>query len=447
MTDRDERRGQISGPTEPVCRAAELTSVGRGALATVVVFGRQAIDRVSTCFRPIRKESLAEIPFGQVVLGHWYCLARSNKPVSVPSGAVRPSRPTSPATTPLGARTRGPAGCQFSPSTVDDDSAGEELIVCCHSEIHVEVNCHGGRAAVDRVLSSLQACGCTLTSAEAWVDYRANDRLCAEAAKALCQAPTERTAAILLDQSRGCLSRSLEAIRRMIEEREVAAAVRQLADLQAWWSLGQHLVTPWHVVIAGPVNAGKSSLLNALLGYRRAIVSTTAGTTRDVLKAPMAVDGWPVIISDTAGLRAAADQIEGEGIDRACEQMRAADVVLWVTDVTGRADPSWDLEKLNFACPVVRVDNKSDLEPPNRMRAGQGVRVSALCGHGLDELLDTIARIIVPRPPSHRQAVPFKPRHRDDLAAIHRSLTAGHLERAHQRALELQWGPDSARKG
>ncbi len=85
-------------------------------------------------------------------------------------------------------------------------------------------------------------------------------------------------------------------------------------------------------MLAGRINVGKSSLLNALAGYARAIVHPAPGTTRDAVAITAAIDGWPVELCDTAGLRAAGDAVERAGIDRARERLAAADLVILVTD-------------------------------------------------------------------------------------------------------------------
>ena len=96
--------------------------------------------------------------------------------------------------------------------------------------------------------------------------------------------------------------------------------------------IGRHLTRPWQVVLTGPPNTGKSSLLNAILGYSRAIVDPTAGTTRDVVTAVTALDGWPVEISDTAGIRATNAAVEQAGIRLAEQRIADADLVVLVLD-------------------------------------------------------------------------------------------------------------------
>src|ERR1700722_16986955 len=146
------------------------------------------------------------------------------------------------------------------------------------------------------------------------------------------------------------------------------------------------------VVLAGAPNAGKSSLLNRLAGYDAAIVTAVPGTTRDVLRERIHVDGMPLHILDTAGLRAAQDPVEEEGIRRTQAEMARADRVLFVID--GAQDPMAQAYRelaaaLPAEVPVTLVYNKSDLTDPSAVAAPPGVPrvdVSALTGEGLDGL-------------------------------------------------------------
>ena len=103
--------------------------------------------------------------------------------------------------------------------------------------------------------------------------------------------------------------------------------------------LGRHLTRPWQVVIAGAPNVGKSSLANALAGYQRAVVSEIPGTTRDLVTTEIALEGWPVELIDTAGLREPGEDLESQGIERALTAAGSADVCLWVLDSS--AQPEW----------------------------------------------------------------------------------------------------------
>jgi tRNA modification GTPase len=146
------------------------------------------------------------------------------------------------------------------------------------------------------------------------------------------------------------------------------------------------------VVLAGAPNAGKSSLLNRLAGYDAAIVTAVAGTTRDVLRERIHVDGMPLQILDTAGLRTAQDAVEAEGIRRAQTEMARADRVLFVID--GADDPGAQAYRslaatLPAQVPVTLVYNKSDVMDASATATPSGVPridVSALTGQGLDGL-------------------------------------------------------------
>jgi tRNA modification GTPase len=136
------------------------------------------------------------------------------------------------------------------------------------------------------------------------------------------------------------------------------------------------------VVIAGPPNAGKSSLLNALARRDVAITSPHAGTTRDVLEVRLDLGGIPVILKDTAGLRATEDPVETMGVARAERALASADLVVWLeaADLPGSAPPS-DVTRSDR---LIRLRSKCDLEPASERGAGTCVhRVSVLTGEGL----------------------------------------------------------------
>ena len=115
--------------------------------------------------------------------------------------------------------------------------------------------------------------------------------------------------------------------------------LEQLKGLLRFGDLGLHLTTPWRVVLTGPPNVGKSSLINALVGRERAIGSAQPGTTRDVVTAVTAVGGWPIELADTAGVRQVVDPLEREGVNRAKRSREHADLVVMVADATQNAPP------------------------------------------------------------------------------------------------------------
>jgi len=174
----------------------------------------------------------------------------------------------------------------------------------------------------------------------------------------------------------------LEQLRGLLE---AVQAVERAAQV------GRLLRDGLTLVIAGPPNAGKSSLLNALAGHEAAIVTEIPGTTRDVLRERIQLDGLPLHLIDTAGLRESTDLVEQEGIRRARRQIQQADGILWIFD--GEQDPdacSLSLAELPPGLPLTLVRNKIDRTntPPSVQRTPRGTEIalSAKHGSGLDLL-------------------------------------------------------------
>jgi tRNA modification GTPase len=167
----------------------------------------------------------------------------------------------------------------------------------------------------------------------------------------------------------------------------IAQVLQGFASLQQSARQGQRLRDGLTIVIAGKPNAGKSSLLNRLAGHDAAIVTDRPGTTRDVLRADIHIDGMPLHVIDTAGLRESDDPVEVEGVRRAHAAMAGADLVLLVQDATApaAADPP-----LPAGVPVTVVRNKADLLAQDHARPVHGehptLYLSARTGAGLDAL-------------------------------------------------------------
>lgn len=214
-----------------------------------------------------------------------------------------------------------------------------------------------------------------------------------------------------------------------------AAVTAHLADAHR----GERLRDGLQVVILGPPNAGKSSLLNALARRDVAIVTEEAGTTRDLLEVPLDLGGWPVLLIDTAGLRETDGVVEREGIRRALTRVEAADLVLWLQapDVPESRPPTVG------DCPVWRVDGKGDLglgtigDDPGRSEGFERrFRISARSGEGLGELIASLASFAEERLGAGSSgAVPTRERHRVLLAAVVEDL---------DRAIRLRNEPELA---
>ncbi|MFT5140071.1 MAG: tRNA modification GTPase [Lysobacterales bacterium] len=179
------------------------------------------------------------------------------------------------------------------------------------------------------------------------------------------------------------------------------------------------------VAIIGLPNAGKSSLLNALAGSDTAIVTDIPGTTRDVLRETISIDGLPVHIADTAGIRESSDLIEAEGIRRARAALESSDLALLVLDlsVPGNNHAGLDSE-IPSGLPLIRVWNKSDISPGQVPPSSYNVRISAKTGQGLDELKSMI-REIAGANESNEGSFSARTRHLDAIRRTREHIKAG----------------------
>jgi tRNA modification GTPase len=290
----------------------------------------------------------------------------------------------------------------------------------------VEVHCHGGREVVGFLLEALERHGARTCSWQELERLTGGGSGRGEALAALTQAWTARTAAILLDQYQGAFSRAAGAVRAALAGGDLAEASRLLNDLARHAGLGRHLTAPWRVAVAGAPNVGKSSLVNALAGFQRSVVAATPGTTRDVVTTAIAVDGWPVELADTAGLRQAEEALEHAGIDRAQAAAEQADLCLWVLDAS--APSVWPAVQPKSLRLVV---NKVDLPAAwDLTRAAGALRVSALTGAGLGDLCQALAGWLVPDPPAPGVVVPFTPSLADRVEEAQRLCSAGQVAEA-----------------
>jgi len=318
------------------------------------------------------------------------------------------------------------------------------------AELHV----HGGRAVVNAVLSAIgNVPGCRPAEAGEFArrafENGKLDLTMAEGLADLIDAETEAQRKQAVRQTGGALAELYDGWRASLlealalveagidfsDEADVAAttfeqAVPIVRNLEN--AVGRHLADGhrgeilregFHVVLAGPPNVGKSSLLNALARRDAAIVSEEAGTTRDVIEVRLDLEGLPVIISDTAGIREATGVVEREGIRRTLARTRDADLVLWLMDATA-PEPHLPFDLADMADRTLWVTNKADLRAggwPETLPDDMLV-VSALTGHGIDELTHRVAAIARARiAPGEHPGITLE-RHRRNLTECHHAL-------------------------
>jgi tRNA modification GTPase len=366
-----------------------LTPPGAGAIASLAVRGPRAWKAVCEFFKP-RTGNLRPEP-GRVWLGRF--------------------------------------GEEIADQVVMTVKAGEPLP-------WVEIHCHGGPEVVRLLQEMLQSRGvltCSWLELDRWFE---DDRLRTAAVHCLVHALTVRTAAIALDQYRGSFRLVVETIVDLLERGKIETAGQRLAELRSRSNLGRHLNKPWKVVVAGAPNVGKSSLVNALAGYQRCIVSPTPGTTRDLVSVLIAVDGWPVELTDTAGLRQSQESLEQQGVDLARSAITSADLRLWLLDSSSSAvwpDPS--------GAEYMFVLSKIDLPAVwDRFQAEGAVAVSAHTGQGLSTLCDSLSKRLVPQAPPPGEPIPFAPQLADAIEEAARWCDAGRTQAAGEALQQLLRG-------
>lgn len=318
----------------------------------------------------------------------------------------------------------------------------EDLVICRPDSDVVEIHCHGGEAAVQRVLADLSKVGFTI------VDWReqvliGQGLIAAECQDVLSRTSTWRTTRIALEQANGLLKNAFLKLNVLITGAQ-SAFDQQLDDLLRWADFGMRLSTPWDVVLTGRPNVGKSSLINALLGYHRAIVFDQPGTTRDVVTGETAFDGWPVILSDTAGIRANCEGLEAAGISLARKRLQTADVRLLLLDLS--EPPTVDDEVLLQEWPdALVVGHKADLHDrwQNRL-PDRAIRVASTTGLGIVQLQQALIERLVPNVPMTGTPIPVTQRQVNCLKRIQQAQSRLERHLAIQELLDTKDGSNAS---
>lgn len=289
----------------------------------------------------------------------------------------------------------------------------------------VEIDCHGGHQTVQRILDLLSGLGFRPAEGgeftrRAFLNGKM-DLAQAEAVMDIITADAEQSRKAALNQLHGSVSRAIHDVEDILldalsgidaaidypDEAEEDCIARLPEQLGAGRSKAERLLADGRrgrvlrdglrVVILGRPNTGKSSLMNALAGFERAIVTDIAGTTRDVLDERLSFDGVPVRLIDTAGIREATDRAEQIGVDRALDEMRRADVQLVLLDGSAplTAEDKTLIETTENGIPRILVVNKCDL--PRQTDYAGAISISAKTGQGLEELKREVLRLAAPQ--------------------------------------------------
>jgi tRNA modification GTPase len=300
----------------------------------------------------------------------------------------------------------------------------EDVVACAVDRQSWEIHCHGGAAAAQRILRDLAGAGCRVVD---WSELlrQTESPLRAEILAELSRATTLQTAAILWEQANGVFETALRALASAARA-DLQSAAAQIRDWLEWGEFGLHLTRLWRVVLAGRPNVGKSSLINALLGYTRSLVFDQPGTTRDVVSAVTAIDGWPIEFFDTAGLRESSDPLESAGIERAKATLEGADLAIVLVDISQPAAQQDRAMIAEYPRALV-VAHKCDLpaysgpEQWPTVEASGWLRVSAKTGVGVDALVAAISARLVPAVPPADALVPATAR---QVSLLQRALDA-----------------------
>lgn len=310
----------------------------------------------------------------------------------------------------------------------DPDGPGESIVLTPMDDGSFEIHGHGGEAAINAILRSLADRGVESIESSTW--RQPASILLSEAEFVLQRCLTSQQAAIALDQTRGQLVHWCERWIQRIDEihssdksSQQQSLLDQLRDeartVAANGKLGVRLMEPRRLVLAGPPNVGKSSLMNQIVGFRRSITHDSAGTTRDVLQCDTVIAGVPVRLSDTAGIREtnhlieAGVAIEREGIRRASVAVESADLLLVVCQPSTLDNWMQFRRSLPTSSQtlVLEVLNKADLLSDEAESAAAAIEHQTVASDdddpGVGKLMKTLAAHLTAMLPPRYSPVPI----------------------------------------
>ena len=390
---------------------ARLTPSQPGALGIVGISGDRACPILNAHFHAFKGNSIESLAVGRIAVGHWHHKLVTNGEGINSSGG----------------------GCVRAQKS-------QECVVLVRTGIQSwEIHTHGGMAAVQSFLEIFESAGADKVSWKKWLAGMQKDARDTTIRKQLAQVDGSYAAQILTRQLAGFFQSDISRVQQALEispscldQLVVAQSIIHRLDRAA--RIGLRLTQPWRVIVLGPVNAGKSSLVNALAGYDRSIVSPYAGTTRDVLETRVVIAGWSVDLIDTAGFHLADNQkknineIERKGIDRATVTAMEADLILHVQPLDQSVNDGFSIAKLGDDLPpYITVGTKSDLcdakQSCEKTVLEPLVRTSARTGHGIDRLIQIVLEKIVPeileQPDCFLEGVPISPEDVDVVRKLH----------------------------
>lgn len=400
--------------TESQFVISRLTPSQVGALGVIGILGENVALVLDAHFVPYGKSSIQTLAVGSIVVGDWHHAMVTSHVVS-------------------GARE----------GTVQRSHEKPECVVLVkRGRTSWELHVHGGQAVINSLLGTFVSAGAVNISWGEWFACSGNNDRSMFVREQLAQIDGFVAAQILTRQLAGSFERDIEQVQEVLCSSQksldkLKAAEAVINRLECSARIGMRLAKPWHVILLGPVNAGKSSLLNALAGYARSIVSPYAGTTRDVLETRVVLYGWAVDLIDTAGFhlennsRQPASKIEKEGIERALVAAQSADLILKVRPINEPETEWFSLEKVGESHPpCINVGTKADLPDTKQVKDNShskaSVVTSARTGLGLDELVKVIIETLVPEMKDQADCflggVPITSGDRDIVRDLHQQL-------------------------